>query len=422
MSNSSLKLHIYCYLNRVRSSRRLEAETHRNIEVIWLLRHLKPDFKTIADFRRDNRKAFRPTFHQFVLLCRQLDLFGRELLAVDGTRIKAVNNKDRNFTRASLTEFIKLAAAKLDDYLQRLDQSDAAETTTGGSRVKNLAEKIAAISKRRARCEDMLAHLEQTGEDQISLTDPDSRAMAAHTRVAVGYNVQVAVDTKHKLIVEQQVTNQVVDMGLLTQTAEPAKEILGVEKIAVVADKGYFKIEDIEACEKAGIEPYVPRPQRGPSVKAGLFRKDEFEYDAASDSFLCPVGQRLHAYSFSLLRGLKKINYTNKLACDDCAIRSRCTSRRFRTVSRLENEAVLDRMQARLARRPDVLARRRESVEHPFGTIKQWMNQGAFLMRGLEKVRAEFSLTALAYNLRRVLNLVGFTELMEAPGGLKGCA
>jgi transposase len=407
-----LKLYIYGYLNRIRSSRRLEAETHRNIEVIWLLRHLKPDFKTLADFRRDNRKAFRPVFRQFVLLCKQLDLFGRELLAVDGTRIKAVNNKDRNFTRASLTEFIKLADAKLDDYLQRLDQSDASEIKTGGSRVKNLAEKIAAIRERRTRCEQMLAHLDQTGEEQISLTDPDSRAMAAHTRVAVGYNVQVAVDTKHKLIVEQQVTNQVVDMGLLTQTTAPAKEVLGVETIAVVADRGYFKIEDIEACEQVGIEPYVPRPQRGPSVKAGLFRKDEFQYDADSDSYVCPAGQRLYPYSSSLLRGLKKINYTNKLACDDCKIRSQCTNGRFRTVSRLENEAVLDRMQARLAQRPSVLDRRREAVEHPFGSIKQWMNQGAFLMRGLEKVRAEFSLTALAYNLRRVLNLVGFTELM----------
>jgi transposase/IS5 family transposase len=408
-----LKLYVYGYLNRVRSSRRLEAETHRNIEVIWLLRHLKPDFKTIADFRRNNRNAFRPIFRQFVL-CRQLDLFGRELIAVDGTRIKAVNNKDRNFTRASLTQFIKLADAKLDDYLQRLDQSDAAETKTTGSRVKNLAEKIAAIRKRRTRCQDMLAQLDRTGEDQISLTDPDSRAMAAHTRVAVGYNAQIAVDVKHKLIVEQQVTNQVVDMGLLTQTAEPAKEVLGVEKIDVVADKGYFKIEDIEACEKAGIEPYVPRPQRGPSVKAGLFRKDEFQYDAATDSYVCPAGQRLHPYSSSLLRGLKKINYVNKLACDDCAIRSQCTGGKFRTVSRLENEAVLDRMAARLAKRPGVLDRRRETVEHPFGTIKQWMNQGAFLMRGLEKVRAEFSLTALAYNLRRVLNLVGFAELMAA--------
>jgi Transposase DDE domain len=225
-----------------------------------------------------------------------LDLFGRELLAVDGTRINAVNNKDRNFTRALLTEFVKLADAKLDDYLQRLDQSDATESKTGGSRVKNLAEKIAAIRERRTRCQEMLSRLDQTGEDQISLTDPDSRAMAAHTRVAVGYNVQVAVDTKHKLIVEQQVTNQVVDMGLLTQTAEPAKEILGVEKIDVVADKGYFKIEEIEACEKAGMEPYVPRSQRGPSVKAGLFRKDEFRYDADGDAYICPAAQRLHPY------------------------------------------------------------------------------------------------------------------------------
>ena len=202
--------------------------------------------------------------------------------------------------------------------------------------------------------------------------------------------------------------------GLLAETAEAAKEALGVETIDAVADKGYFKIEDIEACEKAGIVPYVPRPQRGPSVRAGLFRTDEFEYDPTSDSHICPAGQRLHPYSSSLLRGLKKVNYASKLACDDCAIRARCTRGPFRTVSRLENEAVLDRMQERLAKRPGVLDLRRETVEHPFGSIKQWMNQGAFLMRGLEKVRAEFSLTALAYNLRRVLNIVGFAELMAA--------
>jgi transposase len=412
-----LKLYIYGYLNRVRSSRRLEAETHRNIEVIWLLRHLKPDFKTIADFRRDNRKAFRPAFRQFVLLCKQLDLFGRELLAVDGTRIKAVNNKDRNFTRASLSEFIRLADAKLDDYLKRLDASDAAEQRTGGSRVKNLAMKIAAVRDRRERCKEMLAELDRTGASQISLTDPDSRAMAAHTHIAVGYNVQVAVDTKHKLIVEQQVTNQVVDVGLLTETAEPAKEILGVETIDVVADRGYFKIEDIEACEKAGMVPHVPRPQRGPSVREGLFRKDEFKYDAETDSMVCPAGQRLQPYTSSLLRGLKKINYANRAVCRDCPLRSRCTENQFRSVSRMENEAVLDRMQARLAKRPEILDRRRETVEHPFGSIKQWMNQGAFLMRGLEKVRGEFSLTALAYNLRRVLNIVRFSELMVAVQG-----
>ena len=203
-------------------------------------------------------------------------------------------------------------------------------------------------------------------------------------------------------------------MGLLTETASAAKDVLGVERIAATADKGYFKIEDIETCEAAGIDPYVPRPQRGPSVKAGLFRKDEFRYDPDSDTLLCPAGQRLFPYSSSLLRGLKKINHVNKAACGDCPIRSRCTRNSFRTVSRLENEAVLDRMDARMAGNPDIVRLRRELVEHPFGSIKQWMNQGAFLMRRLRKVRAEFSLTALAYNLRRVLNIVEFPMLMAA--------
>ena len=240
----------------MRSSHRLEAERHRNIEVIWLLRHLKPDFKTIADVRSHNRHAFHQVIRQFVLLCRELELSGRELLAVDGTRIKAVNNKDRNFTRASLDKFIKTANATLADYLQRLDKGDVAESGQAGSRVRNLAEKIVALHKRRERHKAMLAELERTGESQISLTDRDSRAMAAHTRVAVGYNAQIAVDAKHKLIVEQQVTNQVVDMGLLTETAEPAKQVLGVERIAVVADKGYFKIER--------------RPDRPNSFAAGI--------------------------------------------------------------------------------------------------------------------------------------------------------
>src|SRR5918911_403667 len=403
-----LKLYIYGYLNRTRSSRRLEAETHRNIEVIWLLRHLKPDFKTIADFRRINHKAFRPVFRQFVLLCRELDLFGKELLAVDGTRIKAVNNKDRNFTRASLTEFIRLADAKLADYLQRLDHADAAETGTSGSRVANLAEKIAAVRGRRDRCQEMLAELDRTGESQISLTDPDSRAMAAHTRVAVGYNVQIAVDAKHKLIVEQEVSNQVVDVGLLAQTAQAAKDALGVDQIEAVADRGYYKVEDIQACETAGIVPHVPRPQRGAAVREGLFRKDEFHYDATSDTYLCPAGQRLEPrYHSTAARNLKKVDYCNREACRACLLRPRCTHNSYRRVTRLENEAVLDRTEARLAARPELLDQRREIVEHPFGTIKHWMDQGTFLMRGLENVRAEFSLTALAYNLRRALNILG---------------
>ena len=408
-----LKLYIYGYLNRVRSSRRLEAECHRNVELIWLLRTLKPDFKTIADFRADNRKAFRAVFRQFVVLCRKLDLFGRELLGVDGTRIKAVNNKDRNYTKNSLEKFIKAVDERLDEYLKRLDEDDAAEAGTDGSRTKNLAEKIEALRTKRDRFGALLNDLKRSGDGQISLTDSDSRAMAAHTKVGVGYNIQIAVDAKNKMIVEQAVSNQVVDMGLLTQTAEAARDILEVEQIDVVADKGYYKIEDIEACEKAGMTPYVPRPQRGPAVREGFFRKDEFRYDAERDAYICPAGQVLATRYESKLRDLKKFDYSNRAACLVCAIRSRCT-KDYRKVSRLENEAVLDRMAARLKTRPEILNTRREIVEHPFGSIKQWMNQGAFLTRGLDKVRAEFSLTALVYNMRRAINILGVEEMMKA--------
>lgn len=407
-----LKLYVYGYLNRVRSSRRLEAECHRNIEVIWLMRTLKPDFKTIADFRARNRRCFRTVFREFVLLCRKLDLFGRELIAVDGTRIKAVNSKDRNFTKRALEKSIKEADERLEDYLKRLDEGDADEAGTGGSRTKNLKEKIETLRKKRDQRAAYLASLEHSGESQISLTDPDSRAMAPHTRVGVGYNIQIAVDSKHKMIVEQAVSNEVMDMGLLKQTAETAREILAVERIDVVADMGYYKIEDIEACEQAGLTPYVPRPQRGPSVRAGLFRKDEFRYDAEKDSFICPAGQVLATRYEGELRGLKTFSYSNRAACLGCSIKAHCT-KRFRKIYRMENEAVLDRMAARLQKRPEILNVRRESVEHPFGTIKQWMNQGTFLMRGLDNVRAEFSLTALAYNLRRALNILGTAALIK---------
>jgi transposase len=408
-----LKLYIYGYLNRVRSSRRLEAEAHRNIEIIWLLGGLKPDFKTIADFRSINRAAFKKVFREFVLLCRRLDLFGRELLAVDGTRIKAVNNKDRNFTTGSLQKFIAAADKKLEDYLNRLDVGDAEEGATGGSRVKNLAAKIEALKKKRGEYAAYLSALQKSGENQISLTDPDSRAMAAYTKVGVGYNAQIAVDAKHKMIVAQAVTNDVLDMGLLQQTAEPARQILGVERIDVVADKGYFRTEDIAACEKAGLMPHVPRPQRGAAVTNGFFRKDEFRYDAAQDVYICPGGHELKPIRQGWLREMKKVDYANASACRDCPLRPQCTNT-YRAVSRLENEDALERMEVRIAERPDLLDRRRAIVEHPFGTIKQWMNQGAFLMRGLENVRAEFSLTALVYNLRRALNIVGVEGLMAA--------
>jgi hypothetical protein len=301
--------------------------------------------------------------------------------------------------------------------VRRLDEADAAEIgTRGGSRTQHLTEKIAALRAAGDRHRALLADLERSGESQVSLTDPDSRAMAGHTRVAVGYNVQVAVDAKYKLIVEPEVTNRVVDMGLLAQTAEPARAILGVERIDVVADRGYFKIEDIEACEEMGLTPHVPKPQRGPAVRNGFFRKDEFRYDSDRDVFTCPGDQTLEPHHYGRSRELQKIDYSNPAACPACPLRPRCTTN-IRRVSRLENEAVLDRMAARLKARPELLDRRRETVEHPFGSIKQWMNQGAFLMRGLDNVRGEFSLTALVYNLRRALNIVGIGAMTAAVRG-----
>lgn len=410
-----LKLYIYGYLNRTRSSRRLEAETYRNIEVIWLLKRLQPDFKTIADFRRDNRKAFKQIFREFVLLCRQLDLYGRQLLAVDGTRIKAVNNKDRNFTKGSLKKLLEQSDERLNKYLTDLDVRDVAEEgTSGAAQIDHLEMKIANIRDRRERLQRHLAQLEQSGEGQISLTDPDARAMARMTKVGVGYNIQIAVDDKHKLIAEQVVTNKVLDYGHLADTAKAAKELLGVEQIDVVADRGYFQAEDIEACEQAGITPFVPKPDRGPAKRNGLFPKEAFTYDTERDGYHCPGDKFLKLRGVGTIRGMERRLYTGYSVCPGCVLKDRCTKSRQRQITRYGNEAVLDRMADRLAARPEIQDIRRETVEHPFGTIKQSMNQGAFLMRRLDNVRGEFSLTALAYNLRRALNIVGVEGLILA--------
>jgi transposase-like protein len=318
---------------------------------------------------------------------------------------------------ARLAKLIQSSDERLTDYLARLDRADAEEHTTSKQRAARLSEKIAALKERRACHTALLQELERTGESQISLTDPDSRAMAAHPKVGVGDNVQVAVDARHKLIVEQQVTNAGSDLGLLATTAAVAKEVLGVDNIDAVADKGYYKGEDIQACEDAGISTYVARPQRGSVVRDGLFRKEEFHYDAASDTFICPGGATLEPRYRSVVGGHSTLHYCNRDACRSCEIKPRCTSNTYRRIIRWAEEAVLDRMSERVAARPEVFRLRRETVEHPFGSIKQWMNQGYFLMPGLEKVRAEFSLTALAHNLRRALNLVGFTELVGAVQG-----
>ena len=280
-----LKLYIYRYLNRIRSSRRLEAETHRNLEVIWLLGRLQPDFKTIADFRRDNREAIRQVFRVFVRLCRELDLYGRELVAVDGSRIRAVNNVNRNFTRVKLANELKQADERLDRYLRQMDEADADDPGCSAA-VTDLQGKIAAIRERRAT---LRAHREQrkdSGRGQLSLTDPDARPVKTHKGPVVGYNVQIAVDAKHNLIAEQQVHDNVTDIGLLAHTAVAARENLAVERVDAVADKGDYKIGDIEACEAGGVTPHVPKPIRSPSKRKGFFPKSRFQYDVAN-RYLC---------------------------------------------------------------------------------------------------------------------------------------
>ncbi len=372
-----LKLYLYGYLNRIRSSRRLEAETHRNLEVIWLLRRLQPDFKTIADFRRDNREAFRQVFRDFVRLCRELDLYGRELLAVDGTRIKAVNNVNRNFTRAKLERELSSAEERLERYLRQMDEADADDA--GGGAVVDLEAKIAALRERRTTLEGYRDKLEESGRGQLSLTDPDSRVMRTGKGRVVGYNVQIAVDVKHSLIAEQQVYNNLNDFGLLAQTAVAARENLEVEGIDAVADKGYYKIDDIEACEACGVTPHVPKPvDRSPTKKKGLFTKSRFRYDSATDSYGCPGGHRLRPTYFHQLAGGTRIQYVNRKACRRCPLRPRCTDDTHRRISRYANEAILERMGERLAARPDLMVRRGASVEHPFGSIKQWMGTAPF--------------------------------------------
>ena len=256
--------------------------------------------------------------------------------------------------------------------------------------------------------------MRESGEDQLSLTDPDARAMHSGTGVGVGYNVQIAVDTKHKLIAEQQVHSQVSDLGLLAETGRAARTSLGVERIDAVADKGYFKVEDIAGCEAAGITPYVPKPRRSPARRSGRFPKERFRYDAGTDTYACPNGQQLKPLYISRVRDTTLMHYANRGACRGCALKAQCTSNSYRRIGRYADEAVLDRMAERLADRPGVLHRRRESAEHPFGSIKHWMGHGGFLMRRLENVRGEFSLTALAYNIRRATTLVGIPELIAA--------
>ena len=412
-----LRLYLYGYLNRVRSSRMLERETKVNIEVMWLLGKLSPDFKTIADFRRDNLAALKGVCREFTLLCRKLKLFGGELVAIDGSKFKAVNNRRRNFNEARLTRAISALEEKISSYLSSLDKADADEPEPDEPRpsAAELGEKIKTLQERKAKYQALKAGMETNGAKQVSLTDADARSMVRHHHsTEVCYNVQTAVDEKHQLIVEHEVTNDPTDHAHLAEMAVRAKETLGVEQLEVVADMGYYDGKEVKQCAEAGITAYVPKPITSVNQKRGLFTKGDFVYDEAQDCYRCPAGAELkfRYESFELNR---QIRYYTTSKCRDCPIKSQCTTnQRGRRISRWVDEKLLEEMARRVRARPEVMRRRQQLSEPPFGIIKRAMGHSYFLMRGLNKVGAEMILTILSYNLKRVINIIGVKKLIEA--------
>lgn len=413
-----LRLYIYGYLNRVRSSRLLEREAHRNVEVMWLMGKLKPDHKTIADFRKDNAPAIKNVCREFTLLCKRMELFSGELVAIDGSKFKAVNSRKRNFNQPKLERAIKALDERIGAYLRELDEEDKAEPEVKAHSAGELQEKITQLKERQSQYQALAVKLAESGEKQISTTDPDSRLMPTGQKSGdVCYNVQTAVDAKHKLIVAHEVTNAVTDQNQLAEMALTAKEMIGVAAMEVVADMGYFDGAEVKECLAAGITPYVAKPDTSANKKRGLFTKDQFAYDRECDHYRCPQGEDL-TYRFDAVESGRHIRYYATPKCRDCPVRRQCTRgqerRKGRRITRWIDEHLLEEMVERVRAKPELMKRRKELVEHPFGTMKRGMNQGYFLLRGLKKVRAEMSLTVLSYNVKRVLNILGVEKLIEA--------
>ena len=410
-----LKIYIYGYLNRIPSSRRLEQETGRNLELMWLTGQLQPDHKTIARFRKDNGPAIRAVCRQFVGLCRKLNLFSQAVVAIDGSKFKAVNTRDKNFTSAKLAKRIEQVEASIAHYLSALDTADRQESELAQEKAGRIRDKIAALREQMQQFRELEQQVLAAPDQQISLTDPDARAMTNRgigTGI-VGYNVQAAVDVQHHLIVAHEVTNSGSDRGQLSVMGQQAQTAMGTPSLEALADRGYYKGEDILACERAGITPYVPKTLNSSAKADGRFGKQDFVYDPEDDTYRCPAGERLTRRCSTIEHGMLLHLYWTT-CCQTCALKSQCTPGKERRVRRWEHEDVLDAMQERLDRAPETARLRRQTVEHPFGTIKAWMGATHFLTRTLERVRTEMSLHVLAYNLKRVLAILGPAPLLAA--------
>jgi transposase len=411
-----LKLYIYGYLNRVQSSRRLEREAARNVEMMWLTGRLAPDHKTIADFRKDNGRAIRQVCARFVELCRLMGLLTQASVAIDGSKFKAVNNRDKNFTRAKMERRMAQIEESVARYLQQLDTADRQEPSESlKTKVERLKEKIEKLKEEMQRLVGLQAVMLATPDQQISLTDPDARSMATSGRGSgvVGYNVQVAVETKNHLIITHEVINEGSDRAQLSPMAKSSKAVLGVEKLDAVADRGYFSGEEILACDNAGITVTLPKPMTSGMIARGRFGKQDFRYVADEDVYICPAGERLPYRYTNEEDGLVLRRYWTN-ACQSCPIKKTCTSGKERRITRWEHEHVLEAVQRRLDEHPEKMRQRRETVEHPFGTLKARMGATHFLMKTLPKVATEMALHVLAYNMTRVMSIMGVRPLMAA--------
>jgi transposase len=407
-----LKIYIYGYLNRVQSSRRLEHETQRNIELMWLTGRLMPDFKTIANFRKDNGKAIRRVCRQFIVLCRQLNLFTQALVAIDGSKFKAVNNRDKNFTSGKMKRRMASINESIERYLTAMDTADRAEPEVAALKKGRLQDKIEALKQQMGQLKAIEAQMNASPDKQVSLTDPDARSMKNREGGIVGYNLQAAVDAEHHLIVAHEVITEGVDRDQLSSMAEKAKEALGTDELTVVADRGYFKSEGILECTRSGITPIVPKSLTSNNLAEGRFDKQDFVYIVEDDEYRCPAGQRAIRRFTTLEHGLTLHKYWSS-ACPRCPIKAQCTTGEYRRITRWEHEAVLEAMQARLDRQPDSMRVRRRTAEHPFGTLKSWMGATHFLTRTLPRVRTEMSLHVLAYNLKRVMQILGVDGMLQ---------
>ena len=412
-----LKLYVYGYLNRIQSSRRLEREAQRNLEVMWLLERLNPDFKTIADFRKNNTKAIKSVCREFVLLSKRIGLLDTDCVAIDGSKFKAVNNADRAFSKAKIERRRQKIDESINDYLDEIKRADRHDTKESRNRIVQLKKRLSKVREEAKRLEFLEAELLESPDRQLSLTDPDARIMATTGRssVMVGYNVQTAVDTTNHLIVAHEVTNVGNDRSQLSNIAIQANEVLQHNDLCVLADKGYYKGEEILACKEVNITTYLPRAKTSNNRAVGLYDRSEFLYDSEKDEYTCPANQILSRRHRSVERG-KKIDtyYASAPVCRTCPNKDNCTTGEHRRVRRWEHEEVLDELDRRMANEPTRMQTRRCTVEHPFGTIKHWMGHTHFQMKTMIRVSTEMSLHVLSYNLKRVISILGVNELIKA--------